>query len=222
MFIQFPLIRFLIVTLLFTIGLIGTEALAQTSQGPYGPSSNGLYYTQWTNPTNAYVGGNDVYATAIAKASTSPKNHSWENYGFTIPSGSTIQGIEVSVEHKVSSVSGPPSATVNLYKTSSSGWVTAKSLTMSVTESVETLGSSSDTWGAGTAWTAADFNNGNVSVWISYSVAGTTNRTISVDGIGVKVYYTPPAGYPYAIDGMTGVTAVDGMTISASSKVDGL
>ena len=87
--------------------------------------------------------------------------------------------------------------------------------------SYESLGGSSDTWGASGSWSPDDFNSNVFYVTIYVDAASGTDYDYYVDHIRVTVYYTEASGYPNSIDGMASVAAVDGMTVTATSAVDG-
>ena len=53
----------------------------------------------WVNPENAYA-DNDTYASADTSTDYIHLYHTWYNFGFSIPSGSTINSITVNIRHK--------------------------------------------------------------------------------------------------------------------------
>ena len=64
---------------------------------------------QWTNPTRAFASDNS-YATD----STNGHQQGYSNFGFAIPSGATIQGIQITTEAKISGTASPRD-TLTLY-----------------------------------------------------------------------------------------------------------
>lgn len=138
----------------------------------------------WSSPTNAYT---DDGTYAIANQTVEQKFHLWRKFDGlreAIPGGATIQGIEVEVQVKVDTgtstlqaqLSKDGATTVGTNETSSS---------FGTTDSVRTLGSSTNLWG--TTWTPGDFGN-NFGVVLNGTDVGT--HTYSVDYIKVTVYYT--------------------------------
>lgn len=110
---------------------------------------------------------------------------------FSIPAGSTIDGVQVDIKVKNAS-----SAMVSLKVTNqfTSTGIT-RAVTVSSTSTLRTTGSSSDQWntGADVAWTAASFNSGTVRVYMLCATTGVTDTT-SIDYVQMTVFYTAPVG----------------------------
>jgi len=154
----------------------------------------------WTNPANI-VASDNVYATAaVAKGSTATTHYlKATNFGFSIPSGATINGIVVEIEQKASSnatgkrardsevklvkggaVSGDNKALTSTYYTTSDVW--------------KTYGGSTDLWGL--TLSASDINSSSFGAALScYVEATSASVTVSVDAIRITVYYTIPVSY---------------------------
>jgi len=123
-------------------------------------------------------------------ASIDRDRHLFYNYGFTIPSGSTINGIEVRLDSSVDSTSGSPKMCVVLswedgYQTDPPK--TTANLTTS--EQTYTLGSSSDDWGW--TWSPEDLSDANFRLEIT-DIASDTSTDFRLDWVAVRVTYTPP------------------------------
>ena len=102
-----------------------------------------------------------------------------QNYGFNIPAGSTIQGVEVKVNSRVDSTTGSPQFCILLSWDGGTTWTAAKtSATLSTAETVYTLGA------------VTDFNDASFRVR-RVMVASNTSRDFSLDWVGVQVRYTP-------------------------------
>ena len=115
--------------------------------------------------------------------------HVFYNYGFTIPSGATITGIEVRTDGRVDSSSGAPKFCVQLSWDGGASWTTAKSTsTLTTSEATYLLGGLADTWGR--TWSFSDFTNANFRVRIT-NAASNTSRDFSLDWLSVQVRYTP-------------------------------
>ncbi|HSW97423.1 MAG TPA: type II secretion system protein [Candidatus Saccharimonadales bacterium] len=147
-----------------------------------------------TNPTSAYV-QDGSYASDTNSGSGTGTNctgsdkdkHVFYNYGFTIPSGATVNGIAVNLNAKVDSTTGSPKMCVQISWDGGTTWTTTQSTnTLSTTAATYTLGGSSDTWGR--TWSDTDFNNANFRMRI-IDVASSTSRDFSLDFAGVKIYY---------------------------------
>jgi hypothetical protein len=67
------------------------------------PSANASIVAGWSNLANAYA-SNNSYATASALTAIG----SLHGFGFTIPTGATIDGIEISVEGQGNQTQGAP------------------------------------------------------------------------------------------------------------------
>jgi len=142
----------------------------------------------WVNPDNAKVeDDNSSYIiepefTQYLKAT---------NFGFSVPSGATIDGIEVGVKRK--SATGDyfiRDYSVKLVKSDGGFSVANRANTdyeqWSTTLTYAFYGGSSDLWGE--SWTSSDINNSNFG--IAFSVEGSDDPRLEVDHIQIKVYYT--------------------------------
>lgn len=149
----------------------------------------------WTSPAN--ITANDgVFATVLLGASGTSNELQGTNFGFAIPTGSTINGITVEIFKKaISGVGNPTDADVTILKAgvatgtnlghtgSSNGWLTAGA--------IDTYGGSASLWG--TTWAPSDINATTFGVQIS-CVEWTTASSVTagVDFIRITITYTPP------------------------------
>lgn len=135
------------------------------------------------------VDTNSGTSTATTCNSTAKDRHVLSNFGFSIPAGSTIQGIEVKLNSRVDSTTGSPRFCVELSWNGGASWTTAvTSSTLSTAETMYILGGVTNTWGR--TWTNTDFDNANFRVRLTM-VASNTSRDFSLDWVGVQVRYTP-------------------------------
>ena len=166
--------------------------IALTDTGVKAPSATGRKYNTWTNPSYAYADDNN-YAT---RRNVVAGKQSYENFGFSITDGSTINGIEVSVKGKVDVGDAPVG--FNVYNYGSTSWATEYLGAYGVggiwdsTEKTITYGSSSYLWGK--SWAVSDFSDTNFSAYIT-TVSGRGNIYM-LNLITVKVYYTEPVVAP--------------------------
>ncbi len=171
------------------------------SQGPNSPSTaasiaNGTVIV-WANPNNSLASDNS-YST-VANSGSDSEYLRVTNFGFSIPSGSTINGVVVEIEQKGSaafSVSdGINSLTLNSHKLIKSGspvGTSKRTNTMwSATDGYVTYGSSSDLWG--TTWTIAEINDSSFGFQGSAHMYGKSLVTASIDHIRITVHYTAGA-----------------------------
>ena len=135
------------------------------------------------------VDTNSWTSTTTSCTAAQKDRHVLSNFGFSIPAGSTVQGIEVKLNSKVDSTSGSPRFCVQLSWDGGATWTSAiTSGTLSTAETMYILGGVTNTWGR--AWTSTDFDNANFRVRLTM-VASNTSRDFSLDWVGVQVRYTP-------------------------------
>ncbi len=150
-----------------------------------------------TNPAYAWqadgffaVDSSSGTDTSVDCLATTKDKHIMYNYGFVIPSGATIKGIEVVLKAKVDSTSGTPKMCVQLSSDGGVTWSTAAqtktTAALTTTNTSYTLGGATDTWGR--TWTATNLANANFRMRI-INIASSTSRTFSLDWPGVRVHY---------------------------------
>ncbi|MFX1281613.1 MAG: hypothetical protein ACFFA3_19845, partial [Promethearchaeota archaeon] len=154
--------------------------------GYHSPTATGDYYNQWFNPANAYT-SNNIYATEA----TNYDDQDWYNFGFSIPAGVSIDGIEVSIEGSSSQFGQYVGCRVYLSGNGGSSYTSYKSPQSwsSTYDYYRTVGSSSDTWGE--SWTPSNFSNLNFRVRLEKT--GSSFTTLRVDHIRIIVYYSTSA-----------------------------
>src|SRR6185436_14579620 len=121
--------------------------------------------------------------------STARDKQDYFNYGFSIPGGSTINGVEVRLDAKADSVGNEnPAICVQLSTDGGATWTTTKQTpTLTTAEATYLLGGATDVWGR--TWTNTDFGDAGFRVRL-ITVAFSNQRTFSLDWAAVKVYYT--------------------------------
>ena len=153
-----------------------------------------------TNPANAYsdnatfaVDTDSGNSTSTSCTNTGKDRHTFYTYNLSsVPSGSTIVGLEVRLDMKVDSTSGTPQSCVELSWDNGTTWTTPKlSSTFTTTETSYILGSAVDTWGR--SWTTSELNNLRVRIT---NVSSSTSRDFSLDWIPVRVSYLLPEATP--------------------------
>jgi|GEM_PF-2506144 hypothetical protein len=133
----------------------------------------------WTGPGNITTAGNSVYATAsLTDTDGSGQDvvtHFLKatNFGFAIPAGATIVGIEVKFERfaLITNNAGLDDLAVRLLKAGVLTGTAKSGVPWSSTKSIDTYGSSSDLWGA--TLTPSDVNNANFGVVLSAELFAT-------------------------------------------------
>jgi hypothetical protein len=155
-----------------------------TDTGDQVPSATGGTYDFWTTPTNAYSSNNSYAYTS----GTLDLKQDYYNFGFSIPAGSTINGITVTIE--AHSLSATGKLYVALSYDGGSNWTSTINHTDIATGADQnyTYGGASNTWGR--TWSAPEFSNANFKVFIERP---SDLYNVYVDIINVKVTYTSTA-----------------------------
>lgn len=173
------------------------------SQGPNGPGTiaddAAVGTKTWASPSNAGASDNS-YTTANQIGSGSPITHYLKctNFGFSIPSGATINGVTVEIERKPSQNSisnNVKDSTISLVKGGTvSGANKADTATRwSTTETFYTYGSSSDLWSL--SLTDSDVNASNFGVVISVTITSIKPNVIAyIDFVRITITYTAGGG----------------------------
>ncbi|MDO8572702.1 MAG: Calx-beta domain-containing protein [bacterium] len=198
--------KFIAGAIIFTALIFPNISFAVCTVGFSGPASNiadtgGDGNGFQSNPANAYT-ANDVYAvdtnsgTQNGTQCTSPgkDRHKFFNYGFSLPSGATIDGIEVQLVGKVDSTTGAPKMCAELSWDGGSNWtIGAEGVlttpTLKKSNTVYTLGGPTNTWGRN--WAFDELSNSNFLLRLT-NVASNNSRDFSLDFAGVKVTCTAP------------------------------
>src|SRR5262249_28886690 len=117
------------------------------------------------NPNNALADDGQV-ATDVDSGTvgslncTDPArdNHNFSGYGFALPAGSTITGIEVRLDALVDLVKNSAAMCVQLSADGGATWTAAKVTPgLTTTEATYILGGAADTWGR--SWTTSDLSD---------------------------------------------------------------
>jgi hypothetical protein len=156
----------------------------------------------WTSPASATGASDSVCATTTA---TSGVVGFWKNFGFAIPAGATIEGIQVAVKESKGATGAPITTKVNVganeatLGTEKTGGSLSNALCTDAGNDTDNFGTASDTWGR--TWTAAEINSSDFTVKLTTNAA-VINR---VDSIAVTVSWnefgeigTVPASGTYA------------------------
>lgn len=159
--------------------------LITTDTGFLSPTSDDGNHDDWSFGQRATSSDNQ-YATETAE----DEDQSFENFGFNIPSSSTINGIEVRIEAKHTDPVGCQ-AEVRMWSDSDNEHTNYMFQGVTSTDAVYTLGSPTNLWGS--TWIASDFDNSDFHLEIRYDDATTGScsaGTMSLDHIEAKVFYS--------------------------------
>jgi len=167
----------------------GGTTTTTTNPAVLGPKSPTGTHTPngWTNPTNAYV-SDAKYATSSA----SGIQQAWSTFGLpALPSGATVDGIELTVQEKASSTKCTVQAALSWNAGAFNSWSNTDSVSgIGTTDENDGFGGPTDTWGH--TWAAGDLDNGSFLVRLT-DAGGSggcgSGHTISVNWIQVQVDY---------------------------------
>jgi hypothetical protein len=192
--------------------------------GPNNPSSGANNTTigtrAWGSASNV-VSSNNKYASATSLTTSTVSNYLVATgFGFAIPAGSTINGIQVSIERRDGEVSSSRYIWDNSVKIVKAGAITGSehantTANWPTSDASASYGSTTDLWG--TTWTAADINAANFGVAISARGSSSSNETARVDNIRITVTYTTGAVCTAAAPTVTITPAPQTITTNAAS-----
>ncbi len=181
------------------IRMAGTAGGGSTV-GPSNPTTSGtntdVGTVSWTTTSSAYASDN-AYAEAASLPSSGGTSRylTLTGFGFSIPAGAAVDGVEVVVERKASGMTVYDNSIKLLIAGTVSGTNQSAGLSWSsISDTSVTYGGVSNTWGL--TLTGADVNSSTFGVAISAINNGISTRTAQVDHVTVKVYYTDLTGIP--------------------------
>lgn len=173
------------------------------------PTASSVVSTEdfaWSGLSSAYASDN-VSATTSMVASFGTRYADivfFKTFGFTIPSGATIDGIKVGFERYATWTYFLDYAYDNVVYLVKNGTVEGNTPSGEVwtgSEATQVYGSATDKWGG--TWTASDINNANFGVQLGaaadfYGVNEETpingETTLFLDSVYIEVFYTEAAG----------------------------
>lgn len=146
---------------------------------------------EFTNLDNIKVSDNNRASINFTNGGSSEliKSH---NFGFSIPSGATINGIEVAVERRSN-----PAKTIDSYMSiysptlggeTNASYEKGPTNYWPVADTVETYGGATDLWE--TTWTPSDINNSEFGPVFGAACKVTDSSVGEIDNIYVTIYYT--------------------------------
>ena len=165
-----------------------------SSEGPLSTEKGGKsnYGTEkWGSTGNAKLSDNRYTDVDLADTDSS-EYFECTMFGFGIPIGASIDGIEVTIERSGES-NALKDASVKIIKGGAVGGTEHKSASVWPTaDEPASYGGSSDLWGL--AWIDGDINANDFGVAIAAkrAVSTGTKKTASIDHVQIKVYYTVP------------------------------
>lgn len=180
-----------ILTILFL--LITTFTFA-VSQGPFNPSSSGTNTSvgtiDWSNVSNVQTSDNNRSISNNLGNGDVSYYLTATNFGFSIPAGSTIDGIFVEIEK--SDASGGGNVKDNIVKLIKGGTIQGNDNSAggnwSSTDGYSSYGNGTNLWGL--TLTVSDINASNFGVAVSVRKTGSGTNNARVDHIRITVHYT--------------------------------
>ena len=140
----------------------------------------------WDTPSNASA-SDDTRASAILLITEVSKYLKATNFGFSIPTGSTIRGIVVEVEKSSALASTSEDNSVKIVQDGTIGGTEQKIAgAWGTSDAYSTYGSATDLWGL--TWTAEQINASNFGVVIAADA--TAAATARIDHIRITIHYT--------------------------------
>lgn len=182
--------------------------------------------SDWSSPDNAKADDNIRTSNAVIKAYYSD----WlrlTNFGFTssdIPTGSTIDGIQVVIDRYVTETSPGSGYMIDsaLYLRKTSGQVGsnyASATYWPASETNATYGGAIDKWG--TTWVIASITSNDFGIDLSAYYIGLILAYAYIDYIKIRVYYTlPPWLHKFMGISYTNISKINGISMANIQKIN--
>jgi hypothetical protein len=169
-----------------------TSFRSPTANGP-NPGGDGNGYE--ANPAQANLHDglfardmNSGTGTGLLCTGNGKDKHQFWNYGFSLPSGAVINGIEVRLDAKADSPNASPKLCVQLSWDGGATWtLPATTAQLGTSVAIYRLGGSTNTWGR--TWTTAEFANANFRLRV-IDMAISNERDFMLDWVAVRVHFT--------------------------------
>ena len=193
--------------------------------------SGGGFGSSWSNPDRIYS-DDDSYSTSSISQSYHSETLDAKNFGFNIPTGATIKGIQVVIGRKSSDTNSIKDRYIYLLKNSIiSGDNNADTTTYwPTTEIAASYGSTSSLWG--TTWSADQINSSNFGVILSVDNNNSSHsRTASVDYVKITITYKTAQTITFgslsdktygASDFSVSATATSSLPVTFTSQTTGI
>jgi len=136
-------------------------------------------------PANAFLDD----AAVATNVDGSGHSHRYFNYGFGVPAGATVDGIEVRLDWYLDDLAGVSSMAVELSPDAGVTWTALNvDAVESVAEHTTVLGGPADLWGR--TWSPGDLLDANFRLRVS-AASDDTARDFNLDWVSVRVFFTP-------------------------------
>lgn len=151
------------------------------------PAATGETYNEWSNPTNAYASDGSY---ASSESGNTRDEQDYYNFSPTIPAGSSILGIIVSIEGLPYAVK-QPNFRVKLSWNAGSSWTATKDTGAYSSEVYKEVGGSAELWDR--VWSIAELGNANFRIHIENIGDSAVAAYPCCDHVRVKIYYSEAA-----------------------------
>jgi hypothetical protein len=157
------------------------------------PTADYLYATGLSQPNRAYADDSNY---AFRNNNANGIAHVYRNYGFSIPDGAVIQGIQVRLDWWLDNTLGTNAIRVYLSWDGGTSWTAYQLATTERTDDgnpTDIVGGTADTWGR--TWSASEFSDANFHVRLEL-VTDDTGRDFRIDWVPVQVTYNQSPNAP--------------------------
>jgi uncharacterized repeat protein (TIGR01451 family) len=197
----------IVLTLLLSLvpGVARVPAVLAANTGFANPTANaaGAGNGFEGSPANAHADGGGFASNINGYFD----RHLYFNYGFNLPAGSVVTGIEVRLDGWADAVNDAPVFDVELSSNDGVTWSVFRTTpTLTTAQATYLLGGPTDLWGR--TWSPNELSNGNFAIRVtSYGEGPTvTQRDWFLDWAAVRVYYSARlAGTIFSDDNSNGV-----------------
>jgi hypothetical protein len=155
--------------------------------------------------------------TALSCTDAGKDRHRYYNYGFSIPGGVTVNGIEVRLEVELDNATGY--ICTQLSWDGGVTWTASKQTpNLGGSPAVYTLGSAADAWDR--SWSASEFANSTFRVRV-IDVANGASARFRLDWVGAQVHYTlAPPDSTGPVTSSVGAADAGGSNVALSANVN--
>ena len=152
------------------------------------PSTTGEITNDWTNPTNAY--SDDA---SYAEEDDVGEDQDYGDFGFSIPAGSTIRGIQVKAEAKGGTLGSTVDMGVEVSNDNGATWSSQLTGRWDP-ENTLLFGHANYLWGL--TWTVTDTADTDFRIRLAHTASESLSagRDLEVDYVAVKIFYDEGAG----------------------------
>ena len=167
------------------------------SEGPRDPGTmaddNTIGTLAWANPDNAKLSDNNYTNIAFTAPAATSHYLKATNFGFSIPTGATIDGVLVEIENVHSGGSGTVQwDEIKIVKGGSIGAENKATGNVNSVKAYTSFGAVDSLWSE--TWEDSDINSATFGVVISTSSLEDAQKDPFIDHIRITVYYTEAAG----------------------------